>query len=117
MKRNIGSMVIFCLLFVFGAADRGMIPVDPNAQIFEPNQRAMIAWNGAEEILLLSTDLRASYSTMVVEVLPLPAEPEVKKGDLETFRKATDLINRKLYAGSMGKGRELSEGVVLPRLR
>jgi hypothetical protein len=40
--------------------------------------------------------LRASDSTLLLEVLPLPSEPEVKKGDLETFRKATDLINSKL---------------------
>jgi len=114
MKRNIGKMAIFCLLIALAFADRGMIPVNPNAQIFEPNQRAMIAWNGAEEILLLSTDLHASDSTMVIEVLPLPSEPEVKKGDLETFRKATDLINRRLYAGSTAKGRTLSEGVIVP---
>jgi hypothetical protein len=90
------------------------MPVNPNVQIFEPNQRAMIAWNGEVEILLLSTDLRASDSTTVLEVLPLPSEPNVKKGDLETFRKATDLINRKLYADMSGKGRALSEGVVVP---
>jgi hypothetical protein len=91
-----------------------MMPFNPNAQIFEPTQRAMIAWNGSEEILLLSTDLRASDSTTVLEVLPLPSEPEVKKGDLETFRKATDLINRKLYSGRMAKGPMLPEDVVVP---
>lgn len=56
-------------------ADRGLIPFIPGVQIFEPNQRAMIAWNGSEEILLLSTDLRASQATQVLEVLPLPSEP------------------------------------------
>jgi hypothetical protein len=91
-----------------------MIPVNPNAQIFEPNQRAMIAWNGSEEILLLSTDLRASDSTTLLEVLPLPSEPDVKKGDLKTFRKATDLINSKLNTGRMAKGPMLPEGVVVP---
>jgi hypothetical protein len=56
----------------------------------------MIAWNGDEEILLLSTDLRASEPTKVLEVIPLPAEPKVTKGDVEVFRKATALINSKL---------------------
>ena len=56
----------------------------------------MIAWNGTEEILLLTTDMKASDSTEVLEVLPLPAEPIVKKGDIEIFRKATKLINNKL---------------------
>lgn len=91
-----------------------MIPVDPNIQIFEPNQRAMIAWNGVEEILLLSTDLSASDSTMVIEVLPLPSEPEVKKGDLETFRKAVNLINRKMAAAKKNGGRLSTEAIPPP---
>jgi len=41
----------------------------------------MIAWNGKEEILLLTTDLKASEPTRVLEVIPLPSEPLVKKGD------------------------------------
>ncbi|MGB3479701.1 MAG: DUF2330 domain-containing protein [bacterium] len=96
------SIILFTLLFpalCFG--NRGMIPVNPNIIIFEPTQRAMIAWDGTREILLLSTDLSASDSTLLLEVLPLPSEPEVKKGDLETFRKATDLINSKLRAAAM----------------
>jgi hypothetical protein len=114
--KYVNLVIVFQIFlpFLFVNADRGMIPVNPNAQIFEPNQRAMIAWNGDVEILLLSTDLHASDSTMLLEVLPLPSEPDVKKGELETFRKATDLINKKLYSGQMAKGRQLSEGVVVP---
>lgn len=55
--------------------------------------------NGQEEILLLPTDLRASEATEVLEVIPLPSEPEVKKGDVEVFRRATTLINKKLRYG------------------
>ncbi|MFW6164515.1 MAG: DUF2330 domain-containing protein, partial [Planctomycetota bacterium] len=77
-------------------ADRGSIPFKPHVKVFEPTQRAMIAWNGEEEILLLSTDLRASAETKVLEVLPLPAEPKVKKGSLKTFQTATTIINRHL---------------------
>jgi hypothetical protein len=88
------------LLFVLGVqpvySDKGSIPFNPLVQIFEPIQRAMIAWNGKEESFLLSTDLRASASTKVLEVLPLPSEPIVKKADVEVFRRATMLINRKL---------------------
>ncbi|UCF70254.1 MAG: DUF2330 domain-containing protein [candidate division WOR-3 bacterium] len=114
MKRIgvLATLSIITTTFCF--ADRGMMPFNPNVQIFEPVQRAMIAWNGTDEILLLSTDVHASESTMVLEVLPLPAEPEVKKGDLETFRRATDLINWKIHRGGVSKGRVLSEGVVVP---
>ena len=88
--------IFLLLLSVSVYADRGSIPFRPDIRIFEPKQRAMIAWNGEEEILLLTTDMRASDSTEVLEVLPLPSEPVVKKGDIETFRRATNLINEKI---------------------
>jgi len=92
-----------------------MIPVNPYVQIFEPTQRAMIAWNGSEEILLLSTDISASESTMVLEVLPLRAEPIVKKGDIETFRRAIELINTKIQVAlPMGKRNGDSETIKGP---
>ena len=99
MKKLSFLFIFICLsLFVIpeGRADRGSIPFKPHVKVFEPTQRALIAWNGEEEILLLSTDLKASEPTKVLEVIPLPSEPEVKKGDVEVFRKATALINQKL---------------------
>jgi len=86
-------------------ADRGLIPYDPKVRVFNPTQRAMIAWNGEEEILLLSTDLRASEATEVLEVIPLPSEPTVKKGDVEVFRRATALINRRIAERYVRSGR------------
>jgi hypothetical protein len=77
-------------------ADRGAIPFQPEVTIFEPTQRALIAWNGEEEILILSTDLRASRATKVLEVMPFPAEPRVKKGDVGVFWRAVRLINSKI---------------------
>lgn len=85
-------------------ADRGAIPFQPEVTIFEPNQRALIAWNGEEEILLLSTDLRASRATKVLEVMPFPAEPRVKKGDVGVFRRAVKLINSKVIRPQAAKG-------------
>ena len=77
-------------------ADCGSIPFKPGVEIFEPNQRAVLAYNGREEILLLSTDLRASEQTKVLEVIPFPSEPTVKKGNTKVFAEATRLINSKL---------------------
>ena len=104
------------ILLAFGpvaTADRGAIPFDPSVSVFEPRQRAMIAWNGQEEILILSTDLRASAPTKVLEVIPLPAEPRVTKGDLDVFRKANALIYRSLLPKhflSVSKAAEASRG-------
>ncbi len=96
-------------------ADCGGIPFKSRVVIFEPNQRAVIGFNGEEEILLLSTDLRVSEPTKILQVLPLPSEPKVTKGDVQVFVKATNLINSKLRrpkpasarggAGGFGGGR------------
>jgi len=97
---NMRAFSLSSLLLLAGAglaqADRGAIPFRPEVTIFEPTQRALIAWNGEEEILLLSTDLRASRATKVLEVMPFPAEPRVAKGDVGVFRRAVRLINSKI---------------------
>lgn len=69
------------------------IDFDPlKVTVFEPRQRAIILWNGKEEILLLSTDQRASERSAVLEVIPLPAEPKVQLGEFETFEAAQKLV-------------------------
>lgn len=90
------------------------MPFDPDVEIFEPNQRAIIAWNGNEQILLLSTDIYASESTMVLEVLPLPSEPAVKKGAFETFLKVTNIINTKILNAYKKRDREGAEHIATP---
>jgi len=84
-------------------ADCGSIPFKPWVSVFEPNQRALIAFDGREEILLLSTDLSSSEPTNVLEVIPFPNEPAVKKGDVDVFYQATELINRKLFPTKSGR--------------
>ncbi len=77
-------------------ADCCGIPFIPMVEVYEPDQRAMIAYNGREEILLLCQDIKVSKATKVLEVLPLPSEPKVAKGNFDAFVKATALINNKL---------------------
>lgn len=98
--------VFFSLISNIVQADRGSIPFKPDVKIFEPNQNALIAWNGIEEILILTTNLRASEATRVLEVIPMPSEPVVKKGDIEIFRKATRLINEKRARWNTSSGSE-----------
>ncbi len=97
MKRILWTAAaVTALAFPAARADRGAIPFTEGVEILEPTQRALVAWNGEEEILLLSTDLAASESTMALEVLPLPSEPEVKKGDVQVLARAVALISRKV---------------------
>ncbi len=74
-------------------ADRGMIPIMPSVLIYEPSQKAIIAWNGKTEVLILSTDVYSSQKTKVLEILPLPSNPErIEKGSFESFEAVNELI-------------------------
>jgi hypothetical protein len=107
------------LLLVFcrpALCDRGIIPaflINPNqstnevnsntpVKYFEPNQNALIACDGVEEILYLTTDLSADRPSKVLEVLPLPSEPKVTKGDFKTLRSAVEVLNSKVQSLSYG---------------
>ncbi len=63
--------------------------------VYEPGQRAIVLWNGEEEILLLSTEIRTSEAVSILEVIPFPAEPAVQLGDFETFEKMQRLLIKK----------------------
>ena len=80
----------FC--FPVAYADRGMIPVTPDVSVYEPGQKAIVAWNGQEEILILSTDVSASSETVVLEILPLPSRPVVEAASFQTFQTIQDMI-------------------------
>jgi hypothetical protein len=97
-------------------ADRGGLPIIPGVSIYEPGQKAIIAWNGNEEILMLSTDVMASAQTMVLEILPLPSKPEIGSGSFQSFEQIqemiwTEAVNR-LYFGSTQGARGGSVDVV-----
>jgi hypothetical protein len=76
-------------------ADRGMVPIG-DVSVYGPGQKAIIAWNGDEEIMILSTDVSASGDSQVLEILPLPSEPKVEKGDFASFEQVNKLIEEHL---------------------
>jgi len=79
-------------------ANSGSIPFVAGTSVYRPNQRAVVAFDGHEQILLLSTDLRANKPTQLLEVLPFPSKPKVTPGDGELFQKAAQLIEDRLAA-------------------
>ncbi len=85
------TILLLLILITSVSADRGSIPFNPGVNIYEPKQQAVIAWNGTEQILVLSTDLHASETTKILEVMPLPSEPTVREGDIELFQDVHDL--------------------------
>ncbi len=68
--------------------------------VSQTDQNAIIAWNGQEEILVLSTNWEkptSSQATTLLKVVPLPSEPsEIKEGETEIFDKLVKILNEKI---------------------
>jgi hypothetical protein len=107
---RISLMVVILLAWTSAArADRGSIPFKLDVKIYEPNQDALIAWNGREQLLLLQTKLRASKPTKILELIPLPSKPTVEKGNTKAFARATALINRRQRRRARSRNGDLGD--------
>ena len=95
------SLVLFLLVMPsLVSADKGMIIIGPKEVWLEESaQNAIVAWNGKEEVIILSTDTRSLESTLVLEVLPLPSNPtKVEEGNFDSFVTLTEIVNKKVKA-------------------
>ena len=75
-------------------ADRGVVPFG-HFDVYEPGQKAIIAWNGEVEVLVLSADLAlppigGEERVVALELIPLPSEPSVELGSAEVFREISE---------------------------
>lgn len=91
------SLIIVALLFINMLlptvnGDRGGFS-PRRVQVTETAQKAMIAWNGTYEALILSTDVSSSNESEVVEIMPLPSNPAISKGETRSFGEVTALVN------------------------
>lgn len=110
MKRMVVVFVLAVVCCGVLFSDMGSIPFVPRAEIYESSQQAFISWNGKTEILVLSTDLRASEETKVLEVIPFPAKPLVRKGSMGVFDRALQTVNRGLKRRFGGRRQGFSLG-------
>ena len=86
-------------------SDGGGIAFTPEAKLFEPGQKAIIGWNGEEEVLILSIDVSSSVDTKAIEIVPLPSAPKITKGSHLSFlysdylvKKATEILKKEYEA-------------------
>ena len=98
LKATLTVLVFIMLLsFLLAAtvpahADRGGFGLSVQ-QVSETGQMAIAAWNGTREVLLLSTDVSSSAESEVVEIMPLPSNPSIFKGETDSFLKVKGLVN------------------------
>ena len=105
------SLILFVLaLPAVARADRGAIYTEP-VTLSEPGQKAFLAFNGEEELLVLATDVQAGRDTAVLEFTPFPAEPVVALAPDGVFDRLQEILNahrvtyfRKAMVQSYGEG-------------
>lgn len=86
------SMFIIPLLTMGSAtADGGMISFH-EFSVYEPGQKAIIAWDGSEEIMILSVDVYSEKSTKALHMVPFPTLPEVELGTVESFKQIEQIM-------------------------
>ncbi len=95
------ALVLFCLLTLLAlpavAADMGFVPPG-GVSVYEPGQKAIVAWNGEREVLILSVDIQASENSWALELLPLPSRPDdPENGSFDSFLKVQDLLNAYMF--------------------
>lgn len=95
------------------SADGGMVVWPPDVHLDQTAQNAIIAWNGEEEIIILSNGIKSDEPATALRVVPLPSNPEIKEGSFKSFEKIVGLMNEKLEDmrdefGGIGKQNEIA---------
>lgn len=106
-------LISFSILFfpILASADGGMIIWPPTIQLDQSAQNAIVAWNGDEEIIMLSIDIESSANATALRIIPLPSDPrEIKEGSFESFEKLVAIMNAKIE-GARNQWMEAGKGL------
>ena len=109
-------MFLFSLFSPSIYADKGGFSPVGN-EVFESGQKAIIAWNGTDEIMILSTDVSANQESLVLEMLPLPSNPRIEKGDTDSFTYIEGLVREYFWVSGYARtkgGETMGGGGVAP---
>lgn len=100
MKKVYFYLLISFLILVFpslASADMGMVIWPPEVRLDQSAQNAIVTWNGQEEIIILSVDVKSDARATALRILPLPSDPtEIKEGSFESFEKLVEIMNTKM---------------------
>ena len=79
----------------------GCIFADIYQHVYEPDQKAIVRWNGTHEQLVLAVSIRSERISDVCWVVPLPSRPVVENASADLFFTLAFLMSE----GGAGKGR------------
>ena len=81
--------------------DGGVLPLF-ETWLHQSSQNAIVAWNGNEEILILSTNVKSEINGTAIQILPLPSYPEIKEGNESSFHKISEIVGNVYYKTKEG---------------
>jgi hypothetical protein len=89
------SILTLALLTQVAFADGGLFHYygDVCVSIYEPAQKAILAWNGTDEIMILSVDVKADENASAVRIIPFPRNPTIENASLNSFDSVQRLID------------------------
>lgn len=99
MKKYFYILITLLILFfpILISADGGMIIWPPEVHLDQSTQNAIVAWNGKEEVIILSNNVKSDGVATVLRIIPLPSSPsEIKEGDFNSFEKLVEIMNKKI---------------------
>lgn len=74
------------------SADKGIVSIGVT-EVYEPGQKAIIGWDGEQEVMILVTDVYADEDTIALEIFPLPSQPDrIEEGEFQSFVRLAKLI-------------------------
>ena len=92
-----GFLILISPILVL--ADGGMHIWPPTVYLDQSAQNAIVAWNGEEEVLILSADIESSDTATVLRMVALPSNPsEIEEGSFDSFEKLVAIMNQKIEA-------------------
>ena len=122
MRKTVSCVLVIVTALCVGAsgafADCGIIMPDVDINVSEPAQRAIIAYNGLEELLILQTDVKASDDEKVVQFMPLPSKPRASLASEDCFENLQQVTDDHLmgYPGAYGGRGGYGGGAGQPRV-
>ncbi|UCE74439.1 MAG: DUF2330 domain-containing protein [Methanomassiliicoccales archaeon] len=103
--------ITICILLTtqLVSADGGLIPYH-EFSVYEPGQKAIIAWDGQIEVMILSVDVFSVEDTKALHMVPFPSLPTIELGDADSFQEIQKIINSKSRNAGSLFGDKLYEG-------
>ena len=84
--------LVYCAI-LFG--EPAIFPLEENTRIYQPGEKAIVAFNGEREAIILQQYIKSNRFSKAVRIFPFPSEVDYALADPSIFRKIKKLSRKK----------------------